>query len=81
MDNSKITRDEIINEEETSFNEKNVTCKTQNSYILLVVLSINVELLIAVSTYYYLIKHIAKRKHLLPFHDKKIEQVYINNIK
>ena len=51
--------------------KKNVACKTQNSYILLVVLSIKVELLKAVNIYYYLIKYLAKRKHLLPFHEKK----------
>ena len=38
MDDSAITCDKIIEEETktvtTNFNEKNITCKTQNFYIL-----------------------------------------------
>ena len=49
------------------FNEK-VVYKKQNFYILLEFVSINIELLIVVSIYYYLIKYRAKQKHLLPFH-------------
>ena len=41
----------------TNFNEKKVTCKTQNFYILLVFLLITIALLIAVSIYCYLIKY------------------------
>ena len=46
---------------ETNFNEKKATCKTQNFYILLAFLSITIALLIAVSIYCYLIK---KHYHL-----------------
>ena len=39
-----------------------------------------ITLLIAVSIMYcYLIKYWAKQKHLLPFDDKKLKQVYIDN--
>ena len=39
-----------------------------------------ITLLIAVSIMYcYLIKYRAKQKHLLPFDDKKLKQVYIDN--
>ena len=41
----------------TYFNEKNITCKTQNFYTLLAFLLITISLLIAVSIYYYLIKY------------------------
>ena len=47
----KIICDEIIDVKETNFNEKNITCKTQSFYILLIVLSITITLLIAVSIY------------------------------
>ena len=81
MDDSAITCDEIIdaetklNDEETktfptNFNEKNITYKTQNFYILLTSLLITFALLIPVSFYCYLIKYRAKRKHLLPFYNK-----------
>ena len=56
MDDSVITCDEIIDVEKTNFNEKNITCKTQNFYILLTFLLITIALLIAVSIYCYLIK-------------------------
>ena len=81
-----ITCDKIIDVEETktvttSFNEKNSICKTQNFYILLAFLLITILLLIAVSTYCYLIKHKSKRKHLLPYwvtNDKLINEKLIN---
>ena len=38
------------------------------AFILLVLLLITIALLIAVSTYCYVIKHQAKQKHLLPHH-------------
>ena len=68
MDDSVITCDEIIDAEATSideeaktvstnFNEKNISCKIQNFYILLSFLLITIALLIAVSIYYYLIKY------------------------
>ena len=57
MDDSSIIHDEIINVKETNFNEENVTCKTQNFYILLVFLLLTIALLIAVSIYRYLIKY------------------------
>ena len=43
--------------------KKNITCKTQNLYILVAVLLITIALLIAVSTYCYQIKYWAKQKH------------------
>ena len=57
----------------TKFNEKIVTYKTQNLYILLLFLLITIPLLIAVSSYCSLIKYRAKRKHLLPFHNTNNE--------
>ena len=51
------------------FNEKKAACKTQHFSSLPAFLSITVTLLIAVSVYCYLIKHQAKRKQLLPFHE------------
>ena len=70
MDDSAIICDEVIKsyDEEiktipTNFNEKNITCKTQNFYILLAFLLITITLLIAVSIYCYLIKYQAKQKH------------------
>ena len=53
----KIICDEIIDVKETNFNEKNITCKTQSSYILLTFLLITITLLIAVSIYCYLTKY------------------------
>ena len=47
MDCSVITSDEIINAEETNFNENNITCKTQIFYILLAFLLIIITLSIA----------------------------------
>ena len=57
MDDSVITWDEIICAEETNFNEKYITCKTQNFYILLAFLFIAIALLIAVNVYCYLITY------------------------
>ena len=54
-------------DDETNFNEKKVTCKTQNFYILLAFLLITIALLIAVSIYCYLMRYREKQKHLLPF--------------
>ena len=62
IDNSVITCDDIIDagaksyDEETkpvltSFNENNMTCKTQNTYVLHAFLLITITLLIAVSTF------------------------------
>ena len=74
MHDSAIICDEIIQETvPTNFNKNKVTCKTQNFYVLLVFLLITIALLIAVSIYCYLIKHRAKQKHLLPFHDANYE--------
>ena len=75
VDHSKITCDEIIEsyDEETNFNEKKATCKTQNFYILLAFLLISIALLIAVSIYCCLIKYRPKQKHLLPFHNTNNE--------
>ena len=68
MNDLAITCDETkdaevkSNDEETktiprNFNEKNITCKIQNFYILLAFLIITLALLIAVRIYYYLIKY------------------------
>ena len=70
IDDSVITFGEIVDldaesksyKEETkafptNLNEKNITCKIQNLYILLDFLLITIALLIAVSIYCYLIKH------------------------
>ena len=63
MDDKTIVTDEFIQsyheEREVTpknFQEKNVTCKTQNLYILLPVLLITTALLITVNIYCYLIK-------------------------
>ena len=55
MNNSLITRDGIIDIQETNFKEKNITSKTKNLYILLVLLLITIALLIAASRYCNLI--------------------------
>ena len=73
MDDSAIICDEVIDADahadtdveaksknETNFNEKKATCKTQNFYVLLAFFLINIALLISVSIYCYLIKHRAK---------------------
>ena len=86
MDDSAIMRDEVIDANAeaksnykgaktfpTNFKEKNITCKTQNFYILLAFLLISIALFIAVSIYCYLIKYKTKQKHLLPFHDTNNE--------
>ena len=87
MDDSAIMCDEIIESyeedaeaklyDETNFNEKKATCKTQNFYILLAFLLITIALLIAVSIYCYLIKYRAKQKHLLPFNftNNKLKEI------
>ena len=88
MDDSMIICDEVITsyKEEvktipTNFNEKKVTCKTQNFYILLAFLLITIALLITVSINCYLIKYQAKQKHLLPpFHSTKWKQFCIDSI-
>ena len=41
----------------TSFNENNITCKTEGFHILLTFLLITITLLIAISIYCYLIKY------------------------
>ena len=46
----------------TNVNEKKATCKMQNFYILLPFLLITIALLIALGTYFYLIKYQAKQK-------------------
>ena len=62
------------------FNEKNITCKAENFYILLVFLLNIIALLITVSVYCYLIKYQAKQKHLLPFRDTKLKQFCVGSI-
>ena len=70
MNDSMITCDEIIESYEketknipTDFNERKVACKTKHFYILHPFLLVTIAFLIAVSTYYYLIKYQAKQKH------------------
>ena len=74
MDDSGIICDEVIESKDeeiktipTNFNEKNITCKAQNFYILLIFLLITIALLTAVIIYCYLIKYQENQKHLLPF--------------
>ena len=58
MDDSAFMCDEIIEETKTvptNFNEKDISCKIQNFYILFAFLLITIALLIDVSIYYYLI--------------------------
>ena len=76
MDDSAITCDEVIESYNeviktipTNFNEKNITCITQCSAILLTVLLITITLLIAVSIYCCLVQY--RTKHLLLFHGIK----------
>ena len=66
----------------TNINEKKVTCKTQNSYILLTFLLITIVFLITDSIYCYLMKYQARQKLLLPFYvtNNKSEELYIVNI-
>ena len=80
MDDSGIICDEIINVKETNFNEKDITCKTQNYYILLAFLLITITLLIAVSINCYLIKYQAK--NILSFHNtnNELNKFCINSI-
>ena len=60
------SNDEAKSDDETNFNEKKATCKTQNFYILLAFLLITLALSIAVSIYCNLIEDQAKQ--LLPVH-------------
>ena len=76
----EIISDKIINEEETNFIEKNITCETQKKSVLIAFLLITITLLIAVIIYCYLMKLQVKQKHLLPFHNTKLEEVDINKI-
>ena len=60
IDDSVITRDEIIEETKavsTNFNNKKLTYKTKKFYILLAFLSMTIALLIAVKINCYLIKY------------------------
>ena len=88
MDDSVITCDDTIDAEvkshdeetktiPTNFNEKKTTCETQIFYISFALLVIAIKLLIALSIYFYLIKHQAEQKHLLPFHvtNNELKQV------
>ena len=61
------SNDEAKSYDETNFNEKNITCRTQNFYILSAFSLITIVLLIAVSIYCYLIKYRAKQKHYYHF--------------
>ena len=61
--------DEEIKTIPLNFNEKKVTCKTQNIYILFAFLSITIVLLRAVSIYCYLREYQPKQRYLLSFHN------------
>ena len=64
IDDSVIACDEIVEETRNipkKFIAKNITCKRKKFYILLAFLLIAVVLLIAVSIYFYFIKHIASK--------------------
>ena len=80
MDDSVIICGEVIDadtesNDKTNFNEKKATCKRPNFNILLAFFLITIALLIAISTYYYLIKYRRKQKHFLPlqFTNNKIK--------
>ena len=90
MDDSVITCDEVIESYDedaeaksfdktktitTNFDEKKVTCKSQNFYILLALLLTNIVLLIVVSIYFYLIKYRTKQKYILSFRDTNSELI------
>ena len=79
IDDSVFRCDEIVESyyKETNFNERKATCKTQNLYISVAFLLITIALLIAVSSYCYLIKYRAKQKHLLPFNftNNKLKEI------
>ena len=64
MNYSAIRCTEIIEsyDEETNFNEKKTTFKTQNFYFLLALVLITVALLIAVNIYCYLPFHLKNKK-------------------
>ena len=47
---------------------KKSICRKENIYVLLAFLLITIQLLISDSSYCYIIKYQAKKKHLLPFH-------------
>ena len=73
--------DEIIEsyKEETSFNEIKAACKTKKFYIFITFLLITIALLIAVSTYCYLIKYPAKKNiyyHLTTKNNELKEIIY-----
>ena len=57
-------------------------CKARNFYILLAFLLITIAFLTSISIYCYLIKYLAKQKHLLPFHDtkEKFQKFCVNNM-
>ena len=63
-----------------NFHENEVTCKTQIFYILLAYF---INYFSIVDSCQYLLlsdKILSKKKHLLPIHDTKLKQAYINNI-
>ena len=82
MDDSVITCDDVIESynKEINLNEKKAICKTQNFYILLAFLLITIALLIAVSTYSYLIKYQGKRLLLFNDRNNKSRKVYTDSI-
>ena len=65
---AKLNNEAKRNNDETKkkLMKKKATCKTENFYILLVLLIITIAFLIPVRIYCYLLKH--QVKQLLPFH-------------
>ena len=85
MDDSAIICDEVVesyNEEmrsiPTSFNGKNVICKTE--FLHFTYLFINYHYVIDSCYYILLFDKISKKIYLLPFHDTKLKQYYNDNI-
>ena len=66
----------------TNLNQRKVTSKMQNFYILLTFLLITIELWIAISIYCYLMKYNAKQKQLVPFYvtNNKFKKFCIESI-
>ena len=74
MDDSAIMRDKLLEETvPTNLNENKANCKMQNFHILLIAIA----LMIAVSSYCYLIKCREKQKYLLSFHftNNKLKEI------
>ena len=79
MNDSAITYDEIIYTEEKNFNEKDITCKRQNFYLLLAFLLITITFID--SCKYILLSHkISNKTFITISRYKNLKQIYIENI-